>query len=459
MPTDTAAEIAARLDRLPATRYIWRLVLMLSLGGVFEFYDLFFTGYVAPGLIRSGLFTATTRSFFGFTGFASFVAAFFLGLFVGTIIFGFVADRYGRRTIFVFALLWYSVCTVIMAFQYSANGINLWRFLAGVGVGVELVTIDTYIAELVPRHLRGRAFAINQTIQFAIVPVVAGLAWWLVPLKPFGLDGWRWLVLIGAVGAVVVWFIRLAVPESPRWLAAHGEIVAADRIMAAMEAKVQAEYGRSLPPIGYAEPLLPRGSFAEMWGGPYLSRTVMLILFNIFQTVGFYGFANWVPTLLIKQGIHVTSSLEYTFIIALAAPIGPLLGMLIADRTERKWQIVGAAFCVAVFGLLFSQVAAAAAVILLGVLLTLSNNIMSYSFHAYQAELYPTRIRAMAVGFVYSWSRLSVVLMAFVIAFTLDRFGVTGVFVLIAGSMVIVMLAIGLIGPRTRDMALEAISR
>jgi putative MFS transporter len=239
-----------------------------------------------------------------------------------------------------------------------------------------------------------------------------------------GLDGWRWVVLLGSGGAILVWWIRRRVPESPRWLA-------------------QPER---------------RGSFLEMWRPPYRTRSVMLIVFHLFQTVGFYGFSNWVPTLLIKRGIAVTSSLRYTFIIAIAAPFGPLLAAGLADKVERKWQIVLSAFAVAVAGLLFGQMNAAALLIFFGVLLTLANNILSFSCHAYQAELYPTRIRALAVGFVYSWSRISVVFSSFVIGFALERFGVTGVFTLIAGSMLIVMLAIGLLGPPTNNLALETIS-
>lgn len=454
-----AAAISARLDRLPATRHIWTLVLLLSMGGFFEFYDLFFTGYVAPGLIRSGIFTATTQGFFGINGFASFVAAFFAGLFVGTIAFGFVADRFGRRSVFTTSLVWYTVCSVVMATRTTAEGINFWRFLAGVGIGVELVTIDTYISELVPKHMRGRAFAINQAIQFSVIPVVAALSWWLVPLSPFGIDGWRWVVLIGAVSAVAVWFIRLGVPESPRWLAQHGKLDLADQVVSRLEAAVQKDLGAPLPPPGPAPAAVARGSFAEIWKPPYLNRTIMLMLFNVFQTVGFYGFANWVPTLLIHQGITTTASLQYTFIIAVASPFGPLLCYGLADRLERKWQIVLAALGVAVFGILFAESTGALSVVILGVLLTLSNNIMSFSFHAYQTELYPTRIRAVAVGFVYSWSRLSVVFMAFVIAFALGNFGVPGVFALIAGSMVVVMIAIGAMGPRTVNLSLETISR
>jgi len=204
------------------TRTVWTRVLLLSLGGFFEYYDLFFTGYIAPGLVRSGILTPTTRGLFGATGVASFVAAMFSGMFIGTAVVSFVADRLGRRTIFTFSLLWYTAASVVMAFQHDVFWLNFWRFVSGIGVGVELVTIDAYISELVPPELRGRAFAYNQTIQFSAVPVVALLAWRLVPLAPLGLDGWRWVVLLGAAGAIFVWWIRRRVPESPRWLAEHG---------------------------------------------------------------------------------------------------------------------------------------------------------------------------------------------------------------------------------------------
>jgi putative MFS transporter len=454
-----AGTISARLDRLPATRSVWKLVVMLSLGFFFELYDLLYTGYVAPGIVKSGILTSTTQGLFGTTGIASFIATLFLGLFIGTIACGFLADRFGRRAIFTYSLLWYTVANVIMAFQETATGLNFWRFMAGLGIGVELVTIGTYISELVPKHIRGRAFACEQAVGFMALPVVAFLAWLLVPRAPLGLDGWRWVVLIGAHGALFVWWIRRNLPESPRWLAQQGRVDEADRVMRALEAKVEAEYGRPLPPAAPPVPVPPSGRFSDMWVPPYRSRTLMLSIFNIFQTVGFYGFANWVPTLLIKQGITVTTSLAYSSVIALAAPVGPIIGLFIADKYERKSVIVAMAALIIVCGLWFSQTTAAALLICLGVGLTLGSNIMSYSYHAYQAELFPTSIRARAVGFVYSWSRFSAIFTAFFIASVLKYFGSTGVFVFIAGAMAIVMLVIGVMGPRTRGVALEEISR
>jgi len=453
-----AAAISARLDRLPASPYIWRLVLLLSLGGCFEFYDLFFTAYIGPGLVRSGLFSSASASFFGFNGLASFVAATFAGLFFGTLIFGFTADRFGRRLIFTSSLLWYAIATFVMAFQNTASGIVLWRMIAGVGIGVELVTIDTYIAELMPKHLRGRAFAINEVIQFMAVPAVAFISWLLVPQKPWGLDGWRWVVLIGSICAVFVWHIRKRIPESPRWLIARGRLAEAELATSAMEARVLEELKIPLPPPKPETVVEYRGNFVQIFRRPYAGRTVMLMVFHVFQTIGYYGFASWVPTLLIANGIAVTSSLQYSFIIAISAPFGPLVALSIADKMERKWQIVSSAALIGIFGVLFSRQADPFWLIVFGVLLTCANNWMSMAFHTYQAELFPTPVRAQAVGFVYSWSRLSAIFTSLMIGFFLHDFGVAGVFAFIAVSMLVVVLSIGIFGPRTKGLALETIS-
>ncbi|HEX2943669.1 MAG TPA: MFS transporter [Rhodopila sp.] len=455
-----AAMLLARLDRLPATKHVWQMVALLSLGGIFEFYDLFQTAYVIPGLVKAGLLSGVSVGIF--TGPGLFVAATFAGLFIGTFVFGFAADKFGRRTIFTYSMLWYSAATLVMAFQGTGLSVCLWRLIAGIGIGVELVTIDTFIAELVPKHLRGRAFAFNQMVTFAVVPVVAFLAYMLVPQAPLGLDGWRWVAIIGSAGALAVWFLRRGLPESPRWLINQGRAAEAEAVTAAIEARVSADLGGAPlpPPAAHAEEKLEAaGSFAEIWQPPYARRTIMLMVFQFFQTFGFYGFAAWVPTLIAQQtGIKLQASLLYSFIIAIANPFGPMLAMLFADKIERKWQLVGAAVGIGVFGLIFAQQTAMGPLIILGVLITLSNNILSYSFHGYQTELFPTRIRARAVGFTYSFSRISTVFASFIIAFFLKTGGSQGVFGLIGFAMLMVVLSIGIFGPRTRDLELEQIS-
>ena len=454
----SAGAISARIDRLPATRTIWIYVALLGFGMFFELYDLLFSAYVAPSLVKSGVLTARTAGLFGTTGVASFIAALFTGLFIGTILCGFLADRYGRRAIFTWSLLWYSAANVMVALQSDAFGLNAWRLISGIGLGLEMVTIGAYLSELAPKSIRGRAFAVNQAIGFVCVPIISFLAYVLVPRAPLGLEGWRWVVLIGALAAPVVVFLRRGLPESPRWLAKHGRLDEADRVMTAIEAKVAAEYGLMLPPPGPSEEISPASSFLDLWRPGVRGRVVMMSVFNVFQTIGYYGFNNWVPSILVKQGITISTSLGYTTVIALAAPVGPLIGFFLGDRLERKFIIVAAAGLILVCGLAFAQAWEAQPIIALGVGLTLAANILSFSFHAYQQELFPTGIRARAAGFVYSWSRLSVIFSSFIIAFVLDEFGAFGVFVFIAAAMAIVMATIGIFGPRTTNLALEKIA-
>ena len=446
--------VSARLEALPATRGFWRRVALIALGGFFEFYDLFLAAYVVPGLTAGHILVK--ESYFG--GPAGFVAAFFAGLWLGTALFGFVADRLGRRAIFTFSLVWYAAAAIGMALQHDAAGLALFRFLGGIGIGVELVTIDTYIAELAPRDVRGRAFAFANVIQFCAIPLVAFLAWLLVPLSPLGVSGWRWVILIGAAGAVVVWIARRGVPESPRWLLQHGRAAEADAIVAAWEDEARSE-GRAFHDAAAPPPEERRGSLKELLRPPYRGRALMLIVFNLFQACGYYGFASWVPTLLIAQGIAVTTSLQYTFLIAIAAPFGPLAGLLFTERVERKWIIVAASLGIAAAGLVFAGQRGMAGILVCGVALTLANNMLSFAYHGYQPELFPTRIRAAAVGFVYSFSRLATVGSSFIIAGLLAHFGAPAVFIFIAGCMGMVALVIGAFGPKTRGRALEEISR
>jgi len=180
------------------------------------------------------------------------------------------------------------------------------------------------------------------------------------------------------------------------------------------------------------------------------------MVFNFCQAFGFYGFANWVPTLLVEKGITVTKSLEYSFIVAFAYPIAPLVAASFADRFERKWIICGACTAIIIFGLSFAQLVQPALLIAFGVLLTAANMTMSYAYHAYQTEVFPTAIRARAAGLVYSMSRISATFSGFIVAFMLKEGGVGGVFGLITAAMLIVIVTLAAFGPNVRGKPLDA---
>jgi putative MFS transporter len=184
----------------------------------------------------------------------------------------------------------------------------------------------------------------------------------------------------------------------------------------------------------------------------------MLSVFNAAQVIGFYGFNSWIPTLLMARGINITHGLQYAFIIAIAQPVGPLLGGLFADRIERKQLIIGGLAGMAVMMAAFAFAAAPAALIAIGIAFTLSANVMSFAYHGYQAELFPTRIRSRAVGFVYSWSRLAAALSGLIIGSLLAVGGVPAVALFIGGAMIVGIAVIGAFGPSTNGLALERLN-
>jgi len=401
------------------------------------------------------------------------------------------SDRMGRRSSFVVMLLVYSFFTLAGAFAPSAGWLIGLRFFAGIGIGAEIVVIDTYVTEMVPRDVRGRFVAITQVVGFAAVPCVAILSRLLVPTH-FLMSGWRWVMVIGASGAALAWYFRRRLPESPRWLESQGRMAEAKRVVAMLEvesgytttaksvvgvavhgvarknisaavAVAESHSTADSLPVG-ARTTPPRktiraalAALAELWGPAYRKRTAMLVIFQALQTFGFYGFSNWAPTFLLKRGFTLLHSLKYTLLIALVAPVGPLFAAATSDRMERKWTIAALAILVAAFGLGFALWSAPALIVLSGAAVTLCNNAFSANFHAYQSELFPTRIRATGVGFTYAWSRLSAALSSFIIAWVLVR-GVSAVFTMLAAAMVGVALVIALLGPRTNRVSLEELA-
>lgn len=450
--------LSERLDALPATAGLWRFIALLSLGGFFELYDLFQTGYISSGLINENIFHVGERGIFGISDQAAFASSTFLGLFVGASLLAPQADRFGRRLTFMFALAWYGCFSLLMAFQNQAEWIIFCRFLVGVGLGIELVTIDTYLSECVPSRLRSKAFAFAFFVQFLSVPAVALMSWWLVPHTILGLTGWRWVVIVGAVCSMVIWLVRKNLPESPRWLAQQGRHREAHQVVSSMEIR----YGTAVtaPPesrIDTVESEQPRGRFRDIWRPEYRQRTLMLVVMNIFQAIGFFGFGNWLPALLSGKGASITHSLMYAFFITLAYPLGSLICSRYADKIENKWQIVLSSLMTVIFGTLFALQSNPLMLIICGFCITYSNAWLTYSYHAYQTEVFPTFIRARAVGFCYSFSRLSTVFSSIIIGIILQIAGTTGVVAFIVASMLIVMLTIGFFGPKTRGIDLDSI--
>jgi putative MFS transporter len=459
LDSQAASTISARLDRLPSCRPLWAWVARISFGAFFEIYETALTSLVAPLLVHAGIFHKDHGGLFGLPDLASFAFATFLGLFTGALLFSAIADKMGRRPIFTYSLIWYALATLIMGMQSDALVICVWRFIAAIGVGAEIIAVDSYIAEMAPKAMRGRGFAISKAIQYSAVPIAAILAAVLSKRTVAGLDGWRIMLLVPTIGAIFIWWVRRGLPESPRWLAEHGRTEEAAAILDDIEKQVTKRIAAPLPP---PEPTAPApvtaaGGFAELFRGELLQRTLMLILVSCAITVAFFGFSNWLPSLLESRGVGVAKSLTYTALIGLSYPLAPLFLSFLADRFERKWQIITGCAVTAMAGLLFIAQTTALGWIACSLVIAIGSNLAGSSIHTYRSELFPTSNRARGIGLVYSIDRLAAAFNSYLIGFLLLRGGVPGVLTFIVGACVIAMIAIALFGPRTLGLATEAI--
>lgn len=441
--------VAARLDRIPPFGLHRRMGIAVGFGNFFDLYDIFLGGVLAAVLAEQwGLGTG---------GKALVIGSGFGGMFFGASVLGTLADRIGRRRTFLVEILIYSAFSLAAAFSPNLAVLAVLRFCAGIGLGGELSLADTYLSEILPRQVRGRYMAIAYTLSFFGVPLAAFVGARFVAGENLLIDGWRWLLVVGSLGAVVVWALRRNLPESPRWHENRGDHEEADRCARVIEDAAREELRVQQLPEPEPVPVVATrtSSVREILEGPYRRRSVMLWVFQFLQTVGYYGFGTLAPLVLAAKGYDIVETLGFTAAIYLGYPLGSALSIPLMERFERKHLIIGAALSIGAFGLMFGFAEASWLIFVAGFITTAVSNVFSNSFHIYQAEIFPTRIRATAVGVAYSLSRLSGAILPFITVTVLDGLGATAVFIGSAAIMVVVCLDVGLLGPRSTGMNLE----
>ncbi|MFF2382749.1 MFS transporter [Streptomyces sp. NPDC058108] len=442
--------VAARLDRLPITRMHLTAVLVIGLGMFFDLYEVFLAGTIS---------TALKDDFHVGAGqLKPLLASAFVGAFVGAVVMSRIADRLGRRRAFYLTLAVYSVFSVLAAFSPNVEMLIACRFLAGLGIGGELPLCDAYLSDLLPARHRGRLIGWAYTVGFCGVPLAGFLALGIVPHSYAGIDGWRWMFLIGGLGAAVCWILRRNLPESPRWLESVGRHAEADRIVRVFEKSAHlSPVTRPVP--GPAPTSSQREPLRRLIEPPWRTRTLMLGVFQVLQVFGYYGFGTLAPLVLADKGYDIVHSLTFSALSFIGYPVGSLLSVGILERVERKTLIMLSAFAMLVFGLGFGYAHHTATIVAFGFCYTVVSNLFSNAYHVYQGELFPTRLRATGAGSAYSLSRLASAAMPYVLLPLLLDHGPDAVFVFIACAMALVILDIGLLGPRTTGRTLEELTR
>lgn len=443
------------LDRLPVTGWHRRLVFLVGIGTFFDLYEVFLGGVLAPVLAAQyGL---------GDLGKAMVIAAGFAGMFVGANVLSVAADRFGRRRVFILNMVLYAVFSLAAGFSPNPEIFVILRFLSGVGLGAELVLVDSYLAEMLPAPARGRMTAWAYTIGFLGVPIAALLGGRLVARHEIlGIDGWRWLLILGGLAAVFVLAARSRLPESPRWLEIRGRHAEARAVVESVVESI----GAGVEPLDLAErpdhraDEVPRvGDVLRFAFRDYRSRSFMLVIFQVLQTVAYFGFGTLAPLVLVHKGFHVTESLAYSALSFAGYPLGSLVSVPLVERFERKHLIIVSASAIAVFGIVFAAASNVAVIVAAGFLLTAVSNVFCNAFHIYQAEIFPTAIRSTASGAAYSLSRAASAVLPFIAVPLLTGFGPVVVF---SGSAVLIVLLcvdVAVLGPRSTGLDLETVQQ
>ncbi|HKV20506.1 MAG TPA: MFS transporter, partial [Mycobacterium sp.] len=341
------------------------------------------------------------------------------------------------------------------------------RFMAGVGVGAEYPIADSYLSDVLPKAHRGRLAAWTYTCSFLAVPVLGFLSLSMNGRSIFGFDGWRVLLVLGAIGALFVIWLRRGLPESPRWLAGVGRTDEAEAALRVFEA------GSAPAPDDTVsvdddvtdeadddehKPVTTSAALARLRVSPYRQRMFMLAVFHLFQPFGYYGFGTLAALVLVSRGYDVTSSLLFTAVSFIGYPLGSLVSIPLLKKFERKYLIMVMVAVMAVCGVLFATVSVPALIILFGLLTTAASNVFSNVYHVYQAEIVPSDVRATAVGWTYSLSRLSSAALPFVLIPVLDHYGAAAMFTVVLIALAAAVAVLVPFGPRTTGRSLDEIN-
>ncbi len=445
---DQVADIAARLERLPLTSYQRGIFGIIATAWLFDSMDLAALTFVL-GSIRQTFQLSTAEA-----GLLSSMS--FLGMFVGAASAGLLADRFGRTRVFQVSMIFWGLGSLCCGLSSTVTLLGASRLLLGFGMGMEFPVAQSMVSEIMPAANRGRYIALLEGF-WPIGFVVSGLLSYVV----LSVADWHWVFILQAIPALFVLVIRRYVPESPRWLAAHGHAARAEATIRAIEHKVSLRLGgAALPPAERPQAVdTASGGPASLFSGIYARRTAMLWTLWFFALLGFYGLTTWLGALLQAKGFPVTKSVFYTILISLAGIPGFLCSAWLVESWGRKATlalnlIAGAVACYA-----YGSAADQTQLIAAGLCMQFFLFGMWSALYAYTPELYPTRIRATGTGFASAIGRVGSLIGPYVIGTILPTAGQAGVFALGAGAFAVAAIAVMVLGEETRGRTLEHISQ
>jgi putative MFS transporter len=437
----TTVNAGPRLDRLTTSPLHRRVMWLVGLGMFFDGFDIYVAASVLGVLLKNGFSTLPQN--------VAFISLTFLGTMVGSIVTGFLGDKYGRRFTYQANLLIFGLAALAAAFAPNMAWLIAMRFIMGIGLGAENVVGYSTMTEFAPARVRGKWLAMVAVFVVSGLPAAALLASWVIPHI-----GWRAMFVIGGIGALIVWYLRKQLPESPRWLETVGRTAEAEKIVESFEAS--AALSGPLAPVPPAPPAPAQVGLGALFTQPLLPRTItaLVVLFTI--NAWLYGFITWIPQFFVKEGMSIATTFSFALLMSFGAPVGSLIGAFTADSWGRKPTIIGASALTIVFAAIYPFVHDAFWLPFIGFCLTVPIYVLvALSFGVYIPEMFPTEVRLRASGITNMVGRGAAVVVPPLVLFLFTRNGVAGVLAFMVALTVVQIVVVATIGIEPRNRGLE----
>ena len=428
-----------RMDDLPLNRFHCRIAGLTFGAHLTDGYVLGVVGYAMIQLTPLMHLTPLQEGLIGGSA--------LLGLFLGSLILGWVSDHIGRQKIFTFSFVLITLASFLQFFASSPEQLFFLRMLIGFGLGGDYSVGHTLLAEFAPRRYRGillGAFSMVWTVGYVLASAVGH---WLITVDS---DAWRWLLGSAAFPAFFITLLRWGTPESPRWLMRQGRVGEAHEI-------VKRYLGESVL-LGDEVATPTSRSMRMLFSSQYWRRTAFNSLFFVCLVIPWFVIYTWLPS--IAQHMHIEDALTASLMLNALLIFGALLGLVLTHYLSRRFFLLSgfALLCLTLVVLAYVPENNTSLVLLLFVLFTTAISAASNLVGILPAESFPTDIRSLGVGFATAMSRLGAAVSTVLLPLMLDGYGMRITLLLLAAVLFIGFIVTLLWAPETKDLPLVAAS-